>query len=63
MSLMLKMVSKWMKNPRTRYARRTYSQEGEDMILQRIFGQRREGFYIDVGAHQPFRYSNTYVFY
>lgn len=52
-----------MKNPRTRYARRTYSQEGEDMILQRIFGQRREGFYIDVGAHHPFRYSNTYVFY
>lgn len=63
MSLLLEMVSKWMKNPRTRYARRTYSQEGEDMILQRIFGERREGFYVDVGAHQPFRYSNTYVFY
>ena len=63
MSLILKTVFKWMKKPRTRYARRTYSQEGEDMILQRVFSQRREGFYVDVGAHHPFRYSNTYVFY
>ena len=34
---MLEIASKWMKSPRARYARRTYSQEGEDMIPQRIF--------------------------
>lgn len=45
------------------YAVRAYSQEGEDLILGRIFEGRREGFYVDVGAHHPFRFSNTYRFY
>jgi len=41
----------------------SYSQEGEDMILARIFGEKKNGFYIDVGAHHPTRFSNTYLFY
>ena len=41
----------------------TYSQEGEDMVLQRIFENKQNGFYIDVGAHHPKRFSNTYCFY
>jgi FkbM family methyltransferase len=45
------------------YAMRTYSQEGEDMILRRLFAGRKTGFYVDVGAHHPMRYSNTYYFY
>jgi len=40
-----------------------YSQEGEDMILRRIFEGKRRGFYVDVGAHHPRRFSNTYYFY
>lgn len=46
-----------------RHALRSYSQEGEDMILRRFFDGRRDGFYIDVGAHHPMRFSNTYFFY
>jgi len=46
-----------------KYNLSSYSQEGEDIILQRIFGYKNEGFYIDVGAHHPFRFSNTYLFY
>ncbi|MEO8165113.1 MAG: FkbM family methyltransferase [Betaproteobacteria bacterium] len=46
-----------------RHALRSYSQEGEDMILRRLFEGRREGFYVDVGAHHPMRFSNTYFFY
>jgi FkbM family methyltransferase len=42
---------------------RYFSQEGEDIILQRIFERKQKGFYIDVGAHHPFRFSNTYIFY
>ena len=42
---------------------KSYSQEGEDMILDRIFNRKKEGFYIDVGAHHPKRFSNTYYFY
>jgi len=59
----LKSLEILIKKPQQRFARRCYSQEGEDMILQRVFGQRREGFFVDVGAHHPFRYSNTYLFY
>lgn len=36
-----------------------YSQEGEDLILQRFFAKEKPAFYVDVGAHHPFRYSNT----
>jgi len=41
----------------------SYSQEGEDLILRRFFGERNNGFYVDVGAHHPRRFSNTFMFY
>jgi FkbM family methyltransferase len=45
------------------YSIKSYSQEGEDMILRRIFENQKTGFYVDAGAHHPFRFSNTYYFY
>lgn len=33
------------------------------MILSRIFEGQKTGFYVDVGAHHPKRFSNTYFFY
>lgn len=45
------------------YATKSYSQEGEDMILRRLFEGQKSGFYVDVGAHHPQRFSNTYFFY
>ena len=45
------------------YCIRSYSQEGEDLILEKLFVDRRRGFYVDVGAHHPKRFSNTYLFY
>ncbi|WP_395454225.1 FkbM family methyltransferase [Azospirillum melinis] len=41
----------------------SYSQEGEDRVLQRIFDGKSVGLYVDVGAHHPFRFSNTFAFY
>lgn len=41
----------------------SFAQEGEDLVLNRIFEKQKEGFYIDVGAHHPQRFSNTYFFY
>lgn len=41
----------------------SYSQEGEDVVLKRIFGGKPDGFYVDVGAHHPVRFSNTYLLY
>ncbi len=45
------------------YSATSYSQEGEDMILRRIFQARTSGFYVDVGAYHPKHLSNTYYFY
>lgn len=45
------------------YATVSYAQEGEDIILLRLFGHVRQGFYIDVGAHDPYRFSNTCALY
>jgi len=43
----------------------SFAQEGEDRVLYRMFQGRfgRPGFYVDVGAHHPTRFSNTYLFY
>lgn len=40
-----------------------YSQDGEDLILDRMLERQADGFYVDVGAHHPVRFSNTYLFY
>ncbi len=45
------------------YSQKSYSQEGEDLILGRLFEHQDKGFYVDVGAHHPKRFSNTYYFY
>ena len=45
------------------YIRRSYSQEGEDLVLRKIFKKNQNGFYVDVGAHHPKRFSNTYLLY
>jgi FkbM family methyltransferase len=40
-------------------------QEGEAILLSKIFNSKllKKGFYVDIGAHHPFRYSNTHIFY
>ena len=45
------------------YSNKSFSQEGEDQLLYRLIGNKKKGFFIDVGAHHPFLYSNTYKFY
>jgi FkbM family methyltransferase len=42
---------------------RTYSQTGEDMILRHLYLGQETGFYVDVGAHHPRRFSNTHYFH
>jgi FkbM family methyltransferase len=40
-----------------------YAQDGEDLVLDRLFEGQQSGFYVDIGAHHPSRFSNTYLFY
>lgn len=46
------------------FLQRTFSQCGEDTFLtQNFFHEKSDGFYVDVGAHHPYRYSNTALFH
>ena len=52
--------------PRIAYKHASYSQCGEDLIIQFLFKSYlkiEKPSYIDIGAHLPFRYSNTAIFY
>jgi hypothetical protein len=47
-----------------RHAMVSYSQFGEDLLVQEILGyERKDIFYIELGAYQPISKSNTYIFY
>lgn len=39
-----------------------FSQNGEDYLLWKFFGEKRNGFYVDVGAFDGIHLSNTYAF-
>ena len=43
--------------------RMSMSQFGEDLVLADLFAERPDGFYVDVGAFDPFNLSNTYNLY
>jgi len=45
------------------YPYSSFAQVGEDMILNRYFNEKNEGFYVDIGANHPYIYSNTFKFY
>ncbi|CAN5127183.1 hypothetical protein BH09PAT1_BH09PAT1_6150 [soil metagenome] len=45
------------------WLRKSYSQKGEDLIIDKLLNYRKKGFYVDVGANDPDRFSNTKRFY
>lgn len=47
------------------YSKSAYSQDGEDLVLASFYEGREtyKGFFVDVGAHHPYRFSNTCLFY
>src|SRR5690606_32490082 len=53
------------RNPAEPFETSSFSQEGEDRILARMFeaSPKTQGIYVDIGAHHPFRFSNTFLFY
>lgn len=46
-----------------KFVRYSFAQEGEDQILNAFFENNPPGFFVDVGAYHPYRFSNTYVLY
>lgn len=45
------------------YSQPSFSQFGEDLIISSLLSGRAQGRYVDVGAFDPFHYSNTYLLY
>lgn len=41
----------------------SYSQTGEDLLIDDLLGNKKTGFYVDIGAHDPIRFNNTNRFY
>lgn len=41
----------------------SFSQSGEDTTLDKLLGYKKRGFYVDIGAYDPYRFSNTMRFY
>jgi FkbM family methyltransferase len=46
-----------------RFHKKSFSQFGEDMIVDQLFSPEHKGYYVDIGAHRPTQSSNTYFFY
>ena len=57
------LLSKLIDNYPIILPQRSYGQNGEDLIIDRLMAGRKSGFYVDVGSHHPIRFSNTYKFY
>ena len=51
--------------PVSPYARLSYAQEAEDLVLWRMLEPDvpAAGYYVDIGAHHPSRFSTTKIFY
>lgn len=61
--LKMSFISKLTRKIPDLFPQRSYAQNGEDLVLDRLLGYRNNGFYVDVGAHHPRRFSNTFLFY
>lgn len=46
-----------------KYFHGSFSQKGEDLAIDKYFKHKNRGFYIDIGACHPERFSNTKFFY
>lgn len=48
---------------KNRYAKKSYSAGGIDLIINYYFKNKKKGIYIDVGANHPFKDNNTFKLY
>lgn len=39
------------------------SQTGEDLIIESLLPQKKDGFYVDIGANHPIKFNNTSLFH
>lgn len=59
----IKIIKKILNCPDFLKSNLSFAQEGEDLILLDLLNNPTSGFYVDVGAFDPVRFSNTKIFY
>tara|TARA_Y100000768_G_scaffold327745_1_gene265489 strand:+ start:183 stop:893 length:711 start_codon:yes stop_codon:yes gene_type:complete len=52
----------YLKN-RYLFPKKTYSMDGEDLAINKFVEKKRNGFYVDVGAHHPIQRNNTHILF
>jgi len=45
------------------FPRKSYSMFGEDLVISKIFKNKKKGIYVDVGCYHPIEGSNTYLLF
>lgn len=63
--LFLNKFKNLLKYKKSSYKKLSYSQYGEDVVLSSFLENSLDykGFYVDIGAYHPTKYSNTHFFY
>jgi FkbM family methyltransferase len=56
-------IAQKLSSPFRLHILKSYSQAGEDLLIDRLLSRKKNGFYVDVGAHHPSYLSNTKRFY
>tara|TARA_B100001057_G_scaffold399180_1_gene410032 strand:+ start:66 stop:764 length:699 start_codon:yes stop_codon:yes gene_type:complete len=46
-----------------KYSKKSYSLSNVDLVIERIFKNKKRGVFIDVGCNHPIKYNNTYLLY
>ena len=46
-----------------KYSKKSYSLSNVDLVIERIFKNKKKGTFIDVGCNHPIKYNNTYLLY
>ena len=45
------------------FKKKTYSMQGEDLVVEKYFNEIDNGFYVDIGCYHPIQYNNTILLY
>ena len=46
-----------------KYSKKSYDISNVDLIIDRMFSNKKKGIYVDVGCNHPIKFNNTYLLY
>jgi predicted transcriptional regulator len=46
-----------------KYSKKSYAISNVDLIIDRMFSNKKKGIYVDVGCNHPIKFNNTYLLY